>query len=98
MIKFTIRGLAAAGLDPAAILSEVNRMVAESGAPSDIVTLMVVRLELEKGRLLYANGGHPPGLVQTGDARQLDRLEPTGPLLGAVAHAEYGWAADRHLG
>ena len=89
MIKFTIRGLAAAGLDPAAILSEVNRMVAESGAPSDIVTLMVARFELDEGRVLYANGGHPPGLLYRSETKELERLEPTGPLLGAVAEAEF---------
>jgi serine phosphatase RsbU (regulator of sigma subunit) len=90
MIKYTIRGLAAAGLNPDSILAEVNRMVAESGAPSDIVTLMVVRFDLENGRLLYANGGHPPGVLFSEDTRELVRLEPTGPLLGAVPHAEYG--------
>jgi GAF domain-containing protein len=89
MIKYTIRGLAAAGLDPASILGEVNRMVAESGAPSDIVTLLVVRFDIEEGRLLYANGGHPPAVLYTAATKQVERLEPTGPLLGAVPSAEY---------
>jgi sigma-B regulation protein RsbU (phosphoserine phosphatase) len=64
-------------------------MVAESGAPSDIVTLMVVTFDIEGGCLRYANGGHPPGLLYRTESQELLRLEPTGPLLGAVPHAEF---------
>ena len=40
-----------------------NRLVADSGGASDIVTLWVGRLTPENGELTYANGGHPPGVV-----------------------------------
>jgi sigma-B regulation protein RsbU (phosphoserine phosphatase) len=70
-------------------MAEVNRIIAESGAPSDIVTLWVGMLEIEEGRIVYANGGHPPALLRHHDDGKIVRLDPTGPLLGAVASAEY---------
>lgn len=88
MIKYSVRGLAAAGLSPSAILAEVNRMVSETGASNDIVTLWLGRLDAETETLDFANGGHPPGLVRHADG-SLERLEPTGALLGAITSAPY---------
>jgi len=89
MIKYAVRGLAAAGLGPARIMTEVNRMVTESGAPSDIVTLWVGLLDVERGILTYANGGHPSAQLYRPETREIDRLSPTGPLLGAVNMARF---------
>jgi len=90
MIKYTIRGLAAAGLAARGIISEVNRMITESGAPSDIVTLWIGVLEFEAQMLTYASGGHPPALLlRAGKSRDIERLAPTGPLLGAMLDAVY---------
>ncbi len=85
MLKYTLRGLASAGLQPSACISEVNRAVNESGAPSDIVTLWAGVLDLATGVLTYSNGGHPPGLLFRADKKTVERLETTGPLLGAMA-------------
>jgi serine phosphatase RsbU (regulator of sigma subunit) len=88
MIKYLIRGLATAGLDPSAVLVELNRMASETGESSDIVTAWVGRLDLKRRVLEYASGGHPPSLVTSPDG-SVAALEPTGPLLGAVPWAEY---------
>lgn len=88
-IKYTVRGLATAGLDPAEILSEVNRMIAGTGDTSDIVTLWVGAIDARSGTLRYANGGHPPGLLRAARSSEIMRLAPTGPLLGASAAAQY---------
>ena len=89
MIKYTVRGLVAAGLGPATALSEVNRMVAEGGEPSDIVTLWIGALDVKAGRVSYANGGHPAALLRSGDDGSIVRMPPTGALLGAMADAPY---------
>ena len=47
MVKFAVRSLVAAGFAPGRILTEVNRMVAEGGDPSNIVTLWVGRIDSE---------------------------------------------------
>lgn len=90
MIKYTLRGMVAAGAEPADALSELNRVVSMTGDPSDIVTAWLGFLDLETGLLTYANGGHPPGLVRRSGTRRIDRLAATGPLLGAIADAAYG--------
>lgn len=88
-IKYSVRGMAAAGLTPGRILFELNNMVAESGDPSDIVTLWLGMLDPLSGTLTHANGGHPPGLLLPTDTGRMSRLETTGPLLGAIRDALY---------
>jgi len=90
MIKYSVRSLVAAGLFPSGVLGEVNRMVAETGETSDIVTLWVGRLDVGSSTLLWASGGHPPGLVLRRASSATERLVPTGPLLGALADVVYG--------
>lgn len=89
MIRYMVRGLVAAGVGPARALREINRTVTENGDPGDIVTLWLGVLDLERRELTYANGGHPPALLLSSESDELARLDPTGPLLGAVATAPY---------
>lgn len=88
MIKFSVRALVAAGFSPARVMHEVNRMVCESGLPGDIVTLWVGALDAETGVLSWADGGHPPAMLRRATG-VIERLGPTGPLLGAVASVDY---------
>ena len=83
MIRYSVRGMAAAGLEPAAMVSELNRMVAESGDTSDIVTAFVGVVDRDRRTLTYANAGHPPALVAR--ETRCTALQTTGPLLGAIA-------------
>jgi len=89
MIKYSLRGMVAAGATPAAALAELNRLVAYSGDPSDIVTAWVGFLDAGRTTLTYADAGHPPGLVLRRDGGRFERLGPTGPLLGAIEDATY---------
>lgn len=89
MIKYSVRAFVAAGLAPAAVLGEVNRSVSESGEASDIVTLWVGRLDPVAETLMYASGGHPPGMLRHTDG-SVERTAPTGPLLGALVDVVYG--------
>lgn len=89
MIKYSVRALIAAGLDPHGVLKEINRLIAETGATSDIVTLWIGVLEPDTGLLRYANGGHPPALLWRPGSRKSERLCTTGPLLGAFTDVDY---------
>ncbi len=91
MIKYLIRGMYAAGFSPGPVLAELNRTLVESGDPSDIVTLWLGTLDTSSGRLVWANGGHPPAMLLTPTGEIL-RLETTGALLGAVMSADFGEA------
>lgn len=88
MIKYSVRSLVAAGLSPSEVATEVNRMTTEAGDPSEIVTLWLGRYDAAAAELTWSNGGHPPGLLRRGDG-SIERLGATGPLLGALADAEY---------
>lgn len=88
MIKYVVRALVLAGHSPGQIMGEVNEMIAQTGDPSDIVTLWLGRYRPEEGTLQWADGGHPPGLLSRADG-SIERLEVTGALLGAVAGAPY---------
>jgi len=87
MIRYTVRGMAAAGVAPAAMASELNRVVFESGDTSDIVTAFIALLDMDDLTLVYANAGHPPALLLSGGT--LEPLETTGPLLGAIPGVEF---------
>ena len=93
MIKYSLRGLVSAGIGPSQALFELNRLVAVSGDPSDIVTAWVGFLDLDAHTLVYANGGHPAGLLWRPAKDRVMRLASTGPLLGAVS----GAAFDEHI-
>jgi GAF domain-containing protein len=93
MIKYAIRGMAVAGLGPARVLEELNRMLVASGDAMSIVTLWLGYLDIGTLELLYADGGHPPGLLLRADDRRIERLSTTGALLGAVGDAT--WSEHR---
>ncbi len=88
MIKYALRAFVATGSSPARVVGEINRMKAESGDPSDIVTLWVGRYSPETETLSWADGGHPPAVMLRADGTRV-ALEATGPLLGALPDVEY---------
>ncbi|TDB39700.1 MAG: GAF domain-containing protein [Actinobacteria bacterium] len=90
MIKYSIRGMIAAGSRPSAVLAELNTALVAAGDPSDIVTLWLGMLEIESGRLEWANGGHPPAMLLQPSTGEIVRLGTTGALLGAIRDAAYG--------
>jgi serine phosphatase RsbU (regulator of sigma subunit)/HAMP domain-containing protein len=89
MIKYSLRGMVAAGATPGEALTELNRLVADSGDPAEIVTAWVGFLDMGRRSLTYADGGHPPALLRRQSTGAFERLGPTGPLLGAIEGATY---------
>lgn len=84
MIRYALRGMVVAGLEPARVLEELNAMLLEAGDATSIVTLWLGYIDTAAGRLLYADGGHPPGLLRRSSDARIERLATTGALLGAV--------------
>lgn len=89
MIRFTVRGMVAAGAEPGRILESLNRMVLETGDPHDIFTIWLGMLDVQTGVLSWADGGHPPGLLMQRSTGSITRLGTTGPLVGALRDARY---------
>jgi GAF domain-containing protein/anti-sigma regulatory factor (Ser/Thr protein kinase) len=88
-----LRAYIVEGRSPAQVLSLLNRLLHDVGAPHHMATLVVVLLDPETGELLYSNAGHPPPLVKTdvGTTEFLD--EGVSVPLGAIVHAEYADAS-----
>lgn len=89
MIKYSIRGMVAAGATPSAVLGELNEALVSAGDPSDIVTLWLGLLDIRTGKLTWANGGHPPAMLLQPSDGEIVRLGTTGALLGAIKSASY---------
>ena len=58
-----LRAYVVEGRSPAQVLSLLNRLLRDVGAPHQMATLVVMLLDPETGELRYANAGHPPPLV-----------------------------------
>ena len=84
MIRYALRGMVVAGLEPARVLAELNAMLLEAGDATSIVTLWLGYIDTARGRLLYADGGHPPALLRRSSDARIERLATTGALLGAA--------------
>ena len=76
--------------NPGQVLTDLNRRlcrdVEESGR---FMTLFLCRIDPGKGRLLWANAGHDPGVVHVAGRGAFRELEGRGPALGLVNGYEY---------
>ncbi len=83
-----LRATASAGPAPGECLDRVNRQLLRDSPSSLYVSLFYGILDVRAGELLYSLGGHPwPYLVRAGG--QVDALEGTGFLVGALDEATY---------
>jgi sigma-B regulation protein RsbU (phosphoserine phosphatase) len=69
------------GADPAKTLEAVNKLLCEENPQSMFVTVFLCALDLNTGKMIYANGGHnPPLLSLAGEPYQFMRLKKGTPL------------------
>ena len=87
--RVLLRIEAARGAGVAATASAVNRQLKETSGGRAFVTGFYGVLEPGRGRLVFANCGHPPPLLLRA-AGGTDRLAPSGPLLGVFPDATFG--------
>lgn len=83
-----IRTHTAANSDPEAIVAGVNRDIARLSGVEPLSTMFVARLDSRSGILDYCSAGHPPALHLRANG-QLELLSDGGPVLGAVASAQF---------
>jgi len=75
--------------DPARVLAGIHAILADELPPGQFVTLVYVHLDLDLARLRHASAGHPPALVWRAEDGTIAPAGDTGPLLIALAPAEY---------
>ena len=78
-----LRDAAMSGADPAAVLSRVNAQLCENNQECMFVTVWLGVLEISTGRLICADAGHEPMLLQRGGAWELLPKDGAAAALGA---------------
>ncbi|MGW8764960.1 PP2C family protein-serine/threonine phosphatase [Streptomyces sp. NPDC055815] len=95
MLLGALRGMAVAGIRPAALMSHLNQLLETSVQPA-LGSAMCCRYDPVAQTLAWAQAGHPaPLLFRDGTGHALRR--PEGVLLGATTGAVYGEAETRLL-
>ena len=87
-VRSLLRAYAVEELGPARVLERINTALARL-LPDVLASVVYVVLDPATGELSYANAGHPPPLIVTGDGRAEYLDDTTGPMLGACAEASY---------
>lgn len=91
LLMATLRAAVNSNLDarkaPAEMLRRINTLLYESTSPEEFATVFYAVVDLEKGRLTYANAGHEfPFLVAGQEVRQLGE---SGMVIGCVEDYSY---------
>jgi two-component system, sensor histidine kinase ChiS len=69
---------------PAGVLSQIHREMCRSLEPSHFVTALIGWLDPRSGTLRYASAAHVPGLLHRSADGRIERLMPTGPVVGIL--------------
>lgn len=84
-----LRSLTGRAMEPGRILSHINELLVHDLAGELFVTLLVVIVDPDTGRLRYASAGQTPGLVLAADGTCRALLAASGPPLGLFEGREY---------
>lgn len=88
--KTLIKTSASKKISPADIMIEVNDAISSDNPQSMFVTLLVGVLDLETGRISYANGGHNPPVHICSDRPPYYVKASSGPVVGIMDEIPYG--------
>lgn len=75
-------------LEPETVLAGVRQTFLSFAEGESLVTLLLVVLDRETGRVCYANAGHEPPLLRRADAG-VELLEAHGPAIHSLSTAPY---------
>lgn len=84
-----------AGLTPAKMMEELNRLVHQiSGEAGRAMTMVAIEIEMEKHQITFCNAGHPPPILiksahDNGEKRKSQFLVSSGHILGLNPSATY---------
>jgi serine phosphatase RsbU (regulator of sigma subunit) len=87
-LQGTIRGNRELAGEPARLITRTNQLFYQSTAPEHYATLFFGVYEAVGRTLRYVNCGHPPAVLLRADG-EIERLDPTGLVLGAFEHAVF---------
>jgi len=93
-LQAAVRVYAAPDADPADVCGRVNRLLHRNIAAGKFVTFCYAVVDLDARAIAFSNAGHNPPIVCHEDGT-IDRLGPTGLLLGVDERAAYTAGAVR---
>ena len=82
LVRTLVRATAQEILSPGEVLRRVNDALIPNARQGMFVTIVYAVLELDTGRLVYANAGHNPPLVVRRKTQELEQLVKSGMALG----------------
>lgn len=83
-----VRTYSASVRDPGAVLQAMNRDLCMLGSGAPIVTMVLGRLEWQRGELLYSNAGHCLPMMKRANG-DIERLSVGGPALAAIPNGRF---------
>jgi sigma-B regulation protein RsbU (phosphoserine phosphatase) len=90
MTKTLVKAQAAREHSPGRILARVNDELSENNEACMFVTLVLVILDVETGRLRYSSAGHNPPLLRRRGASRVELLDGRhGMAIGAATGIDY---------
>jgi PAS domain S-box-containing protein len=87
-VRSMLRAYAIDNPDPGGVLRQTNTALA-CLLPDTLASAVFAVLDLATGELVYANAGHPPPILLTGDGRAEYLEDADGIMLGALAGTEF---------
>src|SRR5262245_2548622 len=87
-LQAAVRAFATAAADPNDVCTSVNRLLCRNIASGKFVTFCYAVVDTEAGLIAYGNAGHFPPVLRHANGR-VERLEPTGLVLGVAADWTY---------
>ena len=90
-VQAIVRAVAGPDVAPADVCGRVNKILCESTDACRFVTLVYAVVDVEMGRITYANAGHNPPLLARTDGT-IERLVEGGAVAGIFEASVYGGA------
>jgi PAS domain S-box-containing protein len=87
-VRSMLRAYAIDNPDPGGVLRQTNTALAWL-LPDTLASAVFAVLDLATGELVYANAGHPPPILLTGDGHAEYLDDADGIMLGALADSEF---------
>ena len=87
-LQAAVRAFSTVATEPWEICQRVNRLLCRNIASGKFVTFCFAVIDTAHRSIRYANAGHNPPILLRADGR-VDRLSPTGPVLGVTAEWTY---------
>jgi sigma-B regulation protein RsbU (phosphoserine phosphatase) len=89
MTRAYVRSFVSLGLDPAQVLSSVNRSLVADLGDDRFVTVLLGRLDIRSSRFVYAGAGHVPGYMLAASGEIDGVLESSGLPLGMFSESVF---------